>query len=77
MKTWILAVFAALMIAPAMAADKQKDCNELKTEIDAGLQKKGIKEYTLDVVDADKLGDAKAVGSCEGGKKKVTYHKGK
>ncbi|MBV8466026.1 MAG: DUF1161 domain-containing protein [Burkholderiales bacterium] len=77
MKTWILAVCATLMIVPAMAADKHKDCNELKTEIDAGLQKKGVKDYSLDVVEADKAGDAKVVGSCEAGKKKVTYHKGK
>jgi hypothetical protein len=77
MKTWMLAACAALMIAPAMAADKQKDCNELKAEIDAGLQKKGVKDYTLDVVEADKAGETKVVGNCEGGKKKVTYHKGK
>jgi len=59
--------------APAFAA---KACEELKTEIAAKLDGKGVKGYSLDVVEADKAGDAKVVGSCENGKKKIVYAKG-
>lgn len=50
-----------------------KPCEELKTEIAAKLDEKGVKDYTLEIVPADKAGDKKVVGSCEGGTKKITY----
>jgi hypothetical protein len=68
----ILAAALALAAAPAFAA---KSCDELKTEIAAKLDAKNVTGYTLDIVDADKTGDAKVVGSCEGGAKKITYSK--
>ena len=52
-----------------------KPCEQLKTEIAAKLDAKKIAGYTLDIVDADKAGDAKVVGTCEGGAKKITYAK--
>jgi predicted lipoprotein with Yx(FWY)xxD motif len=68
----ILAVALGAVAAPAFAT---KSCDELKTEIAAKLDEKKVANYTLDIVDADKAGDAKVVGSCEGGKKKITYSK--
>ncbi|TXT40335.1 MAG: hypothetical protein FD135_1359 [Comamonadaceae bacterium] len=50
-----------------------KACEELKSEIATQLDGKGVKGYTLEVVDSDKVADAKVIGSCEGGKKKLTY----
>jgi uncharacterized protein DUF1161 len=74
MKT-LIAVAGLLMIAtPALAA---KPCEELKTEIDAKLQAKGVKSYTLTVVPSDSVKDEKVVGTCEGGTKKITYQRGK
>lgn len=69
-----LAVAVALSVigAPALAA---KDCEELKTEIAAKLDAKGVKDYTLEVVPADQVADKKVVGSCEGGSKKIVYTK--
>jgi hypothetical protein len=70
------ALFAAALVlagSPALAAGKP--CEELKTEIAAKLDAKNVTGYTLDVVEADKVGDAKVVGSCEGGAKKITYAK--
>jgi hypothetical protein len=60
----------------APAAQGPKACEELKSEIAAKLDAKGVKSYSLDIVakDAD-AGDAKVVGSCEGGTKKILYKK--
>jgi hypothetical protein len=65
-------VFAA-MCAQAQAAGKP--CEDLKTEIAAKLDAKGVKGYTLDIVDKDKDSDGKVVGTCEGGTKKIIYSK--
>jgi hypothetical protein len=48
-------------------------CADLKQEIEAKLTAKGVKGYTLEIVAADQVQDQKVVGSCEGGKKKITY----
>ncbi len=68
-----LALGAAVASTPTFAAGKP--CEELKTEIAAKLDAKGLKGYALDIVDADKAGDAKVVGTCSGGAKKITYTK--
>jgi hypothetical protein len=58
---------------PAFAA---KPCEELKSEIAAKLESRGVKKYQLDIVAAGDVKDQKVVGSCEGGKKRITYKKG-
>jgi len=68
-----LIVAAALALAGSSAFAGGKPCEELKTEIAAKLDAKKVSGYALDIVDADKAGDAKVVGSCEGGAKKITY----
>ena len=75
----ILAATAALLLvaAPALAA---KPCEELKSEIDAKLQAKGVKNYTLEIKaneETKDLKDAKIVGSCDGGTKKIVYTRAK
>ena len=74
-KTRLLSLSLALagLAVPAFAA--VKPCEELKTEIAAKLDEKGVKAYTLTIVEADKVGDAKVVGSCDGGSKKITYER--
>lgn len=52
---------------PAWAA---KSCEELKAEIEARLQAKGVAAYALEIVSAEVVKDAQIVGSCEGGIKK-------
>ncbi|CAG1010230.1 hypothetical protein BURK2_04002 [Burkholderiales bacterium] len=73
-KSTLLFLVVALTAAPALA---RKDCDELKAEIDAKLQEKKVAHYTLEVVEADKAGDAKVVGSCDAGSKKITYRREK
>jgi hypothetical protein len=60
--------------APATAGPKA--CEELKSEIAAKLDAKGVKGYTLDIVAKDKEAEGKVVGTCEGGTKKIVYSKG-
>ncbi|HET7796141.1 MAG TPA: DUF1161 domain-containing protein [Rhizobacter sp.] len=65
-----ISLFAA---APAFAAGKP--CEELKAEIAAKLEEKKVSGYTLEIVDTDKVGDRKVVGSCEGGARKIVYER--
>ena len=67
-------LFFATMCAQAQAAGKP--CEDLKTEIAAKLDAKGVKAYTLDIVAKDKDAEGKEVGTCEGGSKKIMYRKG-
>jgi hypothetical protein len=75
MKTLIAAIALLLVASPAFAF---KPCQELKSEIDAKLQAKGVKAYTLEIVPAEKVAkDEKVVGSCDGGTKKIIYKREK
>ena len=56
-------------------ANAAKNCAELKSEIAVKLDAAGVKAYTLDIVANDKAGNAKVVGSCDSGSKKITYTK--
>ena len=55
---------------------QKKDCNELKTEIEAKIKKNGVEKYTLDVVDVDAQAEGKVVGTCDGNTKKIVYKRG-
>lgn len=50
-----------------------KPCDELKAEIVAKLDAKGVKGYTLTVVPAAEAKDAKVVGSCDAGSRRIVY----
>lgn len=67
----LLTILLSATCAAALAAPKS--CDELKAEIAAKLDEKGVKGYELAAVDNDKVGDAKVVGSCDAGTKKLTY----
>lgn len=65
-------IAAALAAAPAHA---RKDCEELKNEIAARIDAKGVKSYTLEVIAADAGSTAKVVGSCNGGTQRIVYQR--
>ncbi|PYB86382.1 MULTISPECIES: DUF1161 domain-containing protein [Pseudomonas] len=72
MKKLILAVGLMVLAGGAMAAGKP--CEELKAEIAAKLDAKGVKGYTLEIVNkGDPAGQV--VGSCEGGTKEIVYRR--
>jgi hypothetical protein len=60
----------------AAGPSQRKACEDLKGEIDAKLQQKGVKSYALDIVPNESVKDEKVVGSCDGGTKKITYKRG-
>ena len=71
----LIAVFALLLVAaPAMA--QRKDCEELKSEIEAKIKANGVKEFTLEIVAAEDKKEGNVVGSCDGGTKKILYKRG-
>ena len=72
----LLTVAAVLLLPACSLAQGSKSCEELKTEIAAKLDAKGVKGYTLETVAKDKDADGKVVGTCEGGTKKIVYRKG-
>ena len=63
----------------SMAAYAQggKPCDDLKAEIGKKIEANGVKTYSLEIVAKDKEtdADAKVVGTCEGGSKKIVYRK--
>ena len=73
MKQIIAALIVSAAVTPAFAV---KPCEELKTEIAAKIDAKGVKDYQVEIVAADAVKDQTVVGTCEGGKKKITYKKG-
>ena len=87
----IALLFTSLLVCPSLSniasaqeetkADEpvltRKPCEELKSEIDAKLQAKGVESYTLGIVpNEDVKDDDKVIGSCDGGTKKITYKRG-
>jgi len=83
MRTWTVA--AALLFVgtagfaqtdQAVAPTARKSCDDLKAEISKKLDAKGVIGYTLEPVDKGKEGDAKVVGTCDGGTKSLAYNRG-
>ncbi|AWM89579.1 hypothetical protein DJ564_01545 [Pseudomonas sp. 31-12] len=74
MKHFILAV-GLLSLAGTAFADG-KSCEELKAEIAAKLDAKGVAGYSLEIVDKGTEAGGKVVGTCEKGAKKIIYKQG-
>ena len=73
MKTAILFITIAFATMPAFA---KKSCEELKSELEAKIQAKGVKAFTLTIVPQDEKTALRVVGTCDGGAKKITYKRG-
>ncbi|MBP1127011.1 DUF1161 domain-containing protein [Pseudomonas trivialis] len=74
MKKFLLAVGLLSIAGTALAAGKP--CDELKSELAAKLDAKGVQHYSLDVVEKGAAADAQVIGSCEGGTKEIVYKRG-
>ena len=72
MKKMIAFMALSFVVAPAFAA---KNCEELKSEIAAKLDAKGVTGYTLEIIATEEAKDQKVIGSCEAGTKKIIYKK--
>lgn len=74
MKRFALTVICCALATSALAAPKP--CEELKAEIEAKIQARGVTSYTLEIVSNSEVHDQNmVVGSCEGGTKKIIYQK--
>ncbi|NBA96988.1 DUF1161 domain-containing protein [Pseudomonas sp. R5(2019)] len=71
----ILLAAGLLMFAGSVFA-AGKSCEELKSEIAAKLDAKGVSGYSLEIVDKGSAADGKVVGTCEGGSKEIVYKRG-
>ena len=71
----VLAVFPLAANAEGQATSPaRKACEELKGEIAAKLDAKGVKNYTLTPVKAEEVKpEDKIVGSCDAGTMKIVY----
>ncbi|PKH25709.1 DUF1161 domain-containing protein [Pseudomonas fluorescens] len=74
MKKFLLAVGLLSIAGTALAAGKP--CDELKSDLTAKLDAKGVQHYSLDVVDKGAAADGQVIGSCEGGTKEIVYKRG-
>lgn len=75
MKQIVMGVLLAMCSTSLLAG---KPCEELGAEISAKLDAKGVKNYSLEAVATDKVGaDQAVVGSCDAGKSKLVYSRGK
>ena len=70
MRGVMLVLLSFAVVSQAQAA---KPCEELKTEIAAKLDAKGVQNYTLEIIPIDQPTDLRTVGTCEGGTMKITY----
>ena len=76
MKRMLLALLL-LPLSQGVSLAQRKACEELKMEIAAKLDAKGVKNYTLTIVDAKEVKETdKVVGSCDGQTKRILYTRG-
>ena len=75
MKSRDLLIAFVLASVPALAG-AATPCEEVKAALAAKLDAKGVKNYTLDAVANDQVGEQKVIGSCEGGSRKIVYKRG-
>ena len=67
----------ALLLGVCGPAAAGKNCEELKAEIAANLEKNKVARYSLEIVPAEAVQpEDKVVGSCEGGTRRITYKRG-
>ena len=65
-----------LMMVAGQALAAPKPCEELKAEIEAKIQARGVTSYTLEIVPNNEVHDQNmVVGSCDGGTRKIIYQK--
>lgn len=60
---------------PQAASSSVRTCSDLKAEIAARLDSKGVKNYTLIIINKNAGSPGHVVGACENGSKKIIYAK--
>jgi Protein of unknown function (DUF1161) len=70
--THFLAACVLMAATPVLAA---LDCQVLKQRTFSNIQSKGVKSFSLNIVDINEVAEGKVVGTCGGGQRKVIYLK--
>jgi len=77
MKRMLLLLLFVVPLSQGLSFAQRKDCEELKKEIAAKLDAKGVKNYTLTVTGTSDVKEKDTVvGSCDAGTKKIVYTRG-
>ena len=74
MKT-VLTLLAVALFLSTGSAWARKPCEELRQEIAAGLDAKGVRQYSLTVIGKDAADERKTVGTCNGGTERIVYER--
>jgi hypothetical protein len=71
----LMIVVVLLFVSMSAFAEGAKPCDDLKAEIVKKIEANGVKTYSLEIVAKDKETEANArvVGTCDGGSKKIVY----
>ena len=62
-----------LVCGTAGYASAKVSYEEVKAKIEAALEARGVKKYSLEVVPKAQATDLRVVGTCEGDTKKIIY----
>ena len=76
MKAILVLAVIVPCIASAQTPPGRKPCDELKGEIASRIERNGVSAYTLEILEASAIVDAKIVGSCNGGRQRIAYRRG-
>ena len=71
-----IAIVLALALAAPSALAAKLSCEQLKSQIRAKIEAKGVKKFSLEIVPRDRAAQGKVVGSCDRGTKKIVYRRG-
>ncbi len=74
--TFPIVAFALLLCAFSDHAIGKTSCESVVAQIETKLAGKGVTKYTLLIMRKDEATDARVVGTCDGGAKKIIYKRG-
>jgi len=72
----LLPILVLLLLGTELQA-ASKPCEELKAEIAAKLEARGVHEYQLEITNPGGAVGWTVVGTCEGGTKEILYRRGR
>ncbi len=72
----LLSTAGLSLLASAAFGSAGTPCEEVKAQIAAKLEAKGVREYQLEIANPGGAAGWQAVGRCEGGSKEILYRRG-
>ena len=77
MKRVLSTLLLVVPLSQGVSFAQRKACEDLKMEIAAKLDAKGVKNYTLTIVATAEVKESdKVVGSCDGNTRRIVYTRG-